>query len=195
MTHLDEDVEEVAADIAGLRYRLGNQQILTHPVVMTELRKLDVQLVTQLSSMDGASGRHRSRALREESRGSRQQVEDVAGYDHLKPDPLTATTPAEFMDTLRRYRAWSGEPSWRNMARDAGQVVVHSTMYAAMQNDTLPKLDLVKAVVTGCGGSQDDVRAFVTAWRRIGCGSTGTTIGSTSPLPAPVLPALSLVRS
>jgi len=191
MTRLDEDVEATAAAIAGLRHRLGNQQLLTHPAVMKELHKLDDQLVAQLSNTDGAPGRHRSRAFREESRGGRQQIEDVAGYDHLKPDPLIATTPSEFMEALRRYRAWSGDPSWRAMAREAGQVVVHSTMHAAMHGNTLPRLELVRAVITGCGGSPDDMRAFVTAWRRIDYGDTGYT----GPLPAPVIPALSLVHS
>jgi hypothetical protein len=40
-------------------------------------------------------------------------------------------------------------------------------MHAAMNGNTLPKLDVVKAIIIGCGGSDDDLRMFVTAWRRL----------------------------
>jgi hypothetical protein len=60
------------------------------------------------------------------------------------------------------------------MAKRAGQAVVHSTMYAAMNGDTLPKLDVVKAIIIGCGGGEDDLSSFASAWRRIASGRAGT---------------------
>ena len=60
------------------------------------------------------------------------------------------------------------------MAKRAGQAVVHSTMYAAMNGDTLPKLDVVKAIIVGCGGGEDDLSSFASAWRRIASGRAGT---------------------
>jgi hypothetical protein len=176
------EASATAMMIAGLRRRLRNLWILEHPLVLSELRKLELQLNKQMSEGNRNRGRHAFE--------TGPQVEDVAGYD-LKPDPLSATTAAEFMVTMREYKSWSGDPSWRRMADRAGQVIVHSTMHAAMQGDTLPKLEVVKAIITGCGGSQEDMRSFVTAWRRLASREGRDT---TSFLPAPV-PALRLVYS
>ena len=88
-------------------------------------------------------------------------------HRELKPDPVNATTPSEFLETLWQYREWSGSPSWRAMADRTGNAVVFSTMYNAMNSDALPKLHVVRAIIIGCGGSEDDLRDFVNAWRRI----------------------------
>jgi hypothetical protein len=151
--------------VAGLRWHLQHQEILEHPKVLSELLKLYQQVAEQLETADPNPGRHRSTVGNEIS----QQISDVPGVD-LKPDPLAATTPAEFIRALWQYKAWSGDPSWRKMAEQAGQAVVHSTMYAAMNGDALPKFDVVKAIIIGCGGGEDDLRAFASAWRRIASG-------------------------
>lgn len=88
----------------------------------------------------------------------------------LKPNPLAATNAAEFISGLWQQRAWSGEPSWRTMATQAHQAVVHSTMYAAMNGDALPKLEVVKAIIIGCDGNEEDLDAFAAAWQRIASG-------------------------
>jgi hypothetical protein len=176
-----------ATVIAGLRSRLGRPGLAGHPMVLCELRKLEEQIVIQLEQDGHSPGRHRSST----SGAPGQQVGDVCGFD-LKPDPLTATTPAEFLTALRQYRAWSGDPSWRKMAAHAGQAVVHSTMHAAMNGDTLPRFEVVKAIIIGCGGGEDDLRAFVAAWRRIESGKTSATTADADFLGAPV-PAPRLV--
>jgi transcriptional regulator with XRE-family HTH domain len=84
-----------------------------------------------------------------------------------KPDPFAATTPAEFTAALRRYRLWAGGPAFSQMAAHAEHRVAATAMNAAMNGKALPKLDVVKAIITGCGGSEDDLQAFATAWRRI----------------------------
>jgi len=104
-------------------------------------------------------------------------------YD-LKPDPLTATTPAAFIETLRQYRAWSGNPSWRAMAQRTGQAVVHATMYNAMNGDALPKLPVVRAIIIGCGGGEDDLKNFTAAWRRIASSNTTSQAADRKPLSA-----------
>jgi hypothetical protein len=53
------------------------------------------------------------------------------------------------------------------MAALAGQAVVHSTMYAAMNGDALPKFEVVRAIIIGCGGGDDDLDSYTRAWRRI----------------------------
>lgn len=153
-----------ATIIAGLRPRLWRQDILRHPLVRDELQKLLEEVAVLLGQVDPRPGRHRSSAVNMPG-----QVSDAQGHD-LKPDPLAATTPAEFITALWQYRAWSGNPSWRKMATKAGQVVVHSTMFNAMNGEALPKFEVVKAVIIGCGGSEEDLHGFANAWRRIGSG-------------------------
>jgi len=163
-SHTATEAEATAAAtvIAGLRSRLRRQEILEHATVLSELHKLEQQLTAQLAYADHSPGRHRS----ESGTAMSEQPGDAAGSD-LKPNPCAATTVAEFIEALWKYKAWSGDPSWRRMAARTGQAVVHSTMYAAMNGDTLPKLDVVRAIIIGCGGGEDDLTVFVTAWRRI----------------------------
>jgi hypothetical protein len=158
---------DVARIVAGLRWRLQHQELLEDPKVLSELRKLYQQVAEQLESADPNPGRHRSSAGNEIS----SQIGDAPGFD-LKPDPLAATTPAEFIQALWQFKAWFGDPSWRKMAKRAGQAAVHSTMYTAMKGDVLPKLEVVKAIIIGCGGGEDDLRLFASAWRRLDAART-----------------------
>jgi hypothetical protein len=61
-------------------------------------------------------------------------VPDPPGLN-LCPDPATARTPADFMDTLRSYRKWAGDPSFRSMEHviknQCGQHFAASTIHAA----------------------------------------------------------------
>lgn len=162
---IEREATATAAVIAGLRWRLRRQETIEHPKVRAELRKLEEQVTAQLAHSEETAGRHRVSG----DQAINPQSADAADFD-LKPNPLNAITAAEFLDALRQYRAWSGDPSWRTMAKRAGHAVVHSTMYAAMNGDTLPKLDVVRAIIIGCGGGEDDLSMFVTAWRRIATG-------------------------
>jgi hypothetical protein len=190
----DTEAEAVATvtAIAGLRWRLRRPCTLEHPAVLSELHKLEEQVAAQLAEQDDRNpGRHRSAAATTHSRQHGQQIGDASGFD-LKPDPLAATTAAEFITAVRRYKAWSGDPSWRKMAAQAGQTVVHSTMHAAMHGDALPKFDVVRAIITGCGGDETDLKAFATAWRSINSAKASDPAAGTGFLAAPV-PALRLV--
>ena len=51
------------------------------------------------------------------------------------------------------------------MARRSGAAAL--TICAALNATALPRLDLVLAIVTGCGASEEDRTRFVTAWRSI----------------------------
>jgi hypothetical protein len=155
---LEKEATIVANQISGLGYRLQQQrEIREHPKVLGAL----FNLAELLPYPDEAVGRHRSIS---------QQISDAFG-DDLKPNPNTATTPAEFNGTLRQYKAWCGDPSWRAIARKAakktGIVVIHSTIWNAVNSASLPKMEVVKAIVIGCDGSEDDLNSFVAAWRRI----------------------------
>lgn len=159
---LETEATRTAAGIAGVSRRLlEHPELREHPRVLAALRNLE----EQFGYDDENPGRHRSAS---DGRAS-QQISDASGYD-LKPNPLNATTAAEFVETLRQYRAWSGDPSWRAMAIQADQAVVFSTMYNAMNSDALPRWEVMKAIIIGCGGGEDDLRPFASAWRRLAFG-------------------------
>jgi hypothetical protein len=90
---------------------------------------------------------------------------------NLCPDPDAARTPAEYMDTLRRYRTWAGSPSLRGMEHviknQCDQHYSASTLHAALKGDTLPTLPKVQAIITACGGTPAHQQSFTTAWRRL----------------------------
>jgi hypothetical protein len=162
---LEAEAAATVTAIAGLRWRLRRPGTLEHPAVVHELRKLEEQIIAA-GQASATPGRHWSSLAEAPGRHDGGQISDACGFD-LRPDPLTATTPTQFIRALWQYKIWSGDPSWRKMATQAGQRVVHSTMHAAMHADALPKLDVVKAIIIGCGGNEDDLRMFVTAWRRL----------------------------
>ena len=91
---------------------------------------------------------------------------DADGFD-LRPDPMQAKTPADLVRALRQYRLWAGEPPLRTIARRAGTGTGASTICAALNAKTLPRLETVTAIIAGCGGSEEDQRRFITAWRAI----------------------------
>jgi hypothetical protein len=160
---IDEDAIATVTAIAGLCRRLRRPEILRHPTVRNALLTFQEQVEEMLADADQGTGRHRSKG----SKAAGRQIADAAGFDQ-KPDPLTATTPAEFVQMLWKFKYWSGDPSWRGMAAKANQLVAHSTMYNAMNSDALPKFDVMKAIIIGCGGDEEDLRAFASAWRRVG---------------------------
>jgi hypothetical protein len=191
---IEAEAVATATAIAGLRRRLRRPEVLAHPAVLGELRKLEEQVTTQLVDQAGRSpGRHRSASADAQGRRGSRQIGDANGFD-LKPDPLAATTEAQFIEALWQYKWWSGDPSWRAMAAQSGQRVVHSTMYGAMHGAGLPKLEVVKAIISGCGGSEEDLKAFATAWRRIDSARGKSPVPGRNFLAAPV-PARQLVRS
>ena len=49
----------------------------------------------------------------------------------------------------------------------AGHRAAPSTLCTALKSDSLPSLDVVRALVEGAGGSKEDVKLYATAWRQI----------------------------
>lgn len=128
-------------------------------------------------------------AAREISRRLRvpEPVPDTEGYD-LKPDPLAAQTAAELVAALREYRVWAGEMPWRKIAAAAGQTVAYSRLFTALRSDELPDLTVVRTLIVGCGGREEELQRWVTAWRRIRMGRLD--VRQASARPAPVLKML-----
>ncbi|MFE3454956.1 hypothetical protein ACFXJ8_39140 [Nonomuraea sp. NPDC059194] len=92
--------------------------------------------------------------------------EDVASFD-LKPDPLTANTKEEFLACMQDFHVWAGELSYRQIVINAGKTVGASTLCEALKGKQMPSLKVVIAFIKGCGGSEDDLVQWTTAWRRI----------------------------
>lgn len=103
-------------------------------------------------------------------------VPDIPGLD-LCPDPASVQTPAQFMNALRTYRLWAGNPSYRVMehiiSQQCPQKYGSSTLHTALKSDALPSLQLVRAVLTACGARPAQVGHFVSAWRRLTMGQQG----------------------
>ena len=93
-------------------------------------------------------------------------ISDADGYD-LRPNPLSAQTPAAFMAALRQFRTWAGDLSLRMISGRSHPPIAASTLCTALRGDALPTFAVVQAVITACGGSEDDRRRFTTAWRKL----------------------------
>ena len=109
----------------------------------------------------------------EDARARRERLalgspaKDAAGHC-LRPDPGYAQDSAEFIEALRQFRIWAGNPSYRDMARACNGRPVASTMCRVIGRRELPaRLEVIEAIVTSCGGSEEDRERFATAWRRL----------------------------
>lgn len=71
---------------------------------------------------------------------------------------------------MRDFHVWAGEPSYREIAINAGRAVGASTLCEALDVNRparMPSLKVVTAFVHGCGGEEEDLVSWTTAWRRI----------------------------
>jgi hypothetical protein len=156
----------LATEIGQLRQRLMCPDTLNNPRIIMELHELYKQVAAVL---DERRGRHRLQAGGAAPTAIPEPIRDAGGFN-LKPDPLTARTGAELVARLREYREWSGKTPFRKMAAQARQKVSYSAMCVALKGYDLPGLQIVVAIIAGCGGGDNDQRAFATAWRRINSG-------------------------
>ncbi|WUH98227.1 hypothetical protein OHR68_32715 [Spirillospora sp. NBC_00431] len=95
-------------------------------------------------------------------------VEDTPG-EEFKPDPAMAHSMAELRQLLREYWGWAGELGSRRVAAASGEVFSHSTaakLIAADPNVPL-RQEYVAGMIRGCGGSEADQQAWITAFRRV----------------------------
>ncbi len=178
--------------------------MLEQPAVLSEIRKIEDVVWPAFDQKGGQAGRHR--------RPGSVRKRNGASAPEVRPDPSAAQTPAEFVLELRKLKAFSGL-SLRAIAAGAKQKRVHTTIQHAMKHETLPTIEVVSAIVTGCGGTEEDLLAFTAAWHRLNAASSGHTstvrglpspdrtagvcqpgdAGISAMLPAPV-PALQMVH-
>lgn len=129
----------------------------------------------------------RERAIGLEARSSHRPktalgpiVPDAPGAQFC-PDPQSATTAEELTDALRSFWVWAGRPSYRAMARQCGNRYAASTLHGALRSSKLPSLDVLLAIVLGCGGGPGHRQAFATAWRQLQMPGPGTNSANTEP--------------
>lgn len=98
---------------------------------------------------------------------------DAPGYD-LKPDPKSARTWAHLTAALRDFRIWAGEPSYRQMAANCGQLLSSTAIYRALHSGRPITATAVQAIIRGCGGDEYDEARFMWAWMRVNTNKEGT---------------------
>ncbi len=161
----DGDVTTLVCDIRTIGRQLRNPETLSHPYVKSAIAELESQLADVL---DHSRGRHRLTIGDSDRAATAEGMHDASvSVDTLKPNPLMATTAAELLAAMRRYRAWAGSASFRQMAIRARHAIPHLAMCRALNGEELPPLETVIAIIAGCGGEQDDQEMFAAAWRRI----------------------------
>lgn len=117
----------------------------------------------------------RRRAVEKLPSGPPPIVSDKPGWPLFKPNPLSASTPEEFVEAMRAFREWAGgggEFSARKLAHWSGGAFSHATInkilsefYPFPEKPTV-KVSYVIGFIKACGGSDDDVTEWVTAWRQ-----------------------------
>ena len=118
-----------------------------------------------------AMARQAARAV-DEARARRERPalgpsQDAPG-SRLRPDPGSVRTAAELIEALRQFRTWAGNPSFRDMARACNGRPAASTMCKVLAAGTLPvRFEVIDAIITACGGEEEDRERFWTAWRRL----------------------------
>ncbi|MEU9487324.1 helix-turn-helix domain-containing protein [Streptomyces decoyicus] len=90
--------------------------------------------------------------------------------DSLHPDPADLRSAEEFMAALRALKARSGLTlrQLESRAADRGDVLPRSTVADILRKQTLPRPDLVAALVRACG-EQDRLAEWTRAWKRLAC--------------------------
>ncbi|MFC5833150.1 hypothetical protein [Nonomuraea insulae] len=91
---------------------------------------------------------------------------DLPGHA-LKPNPLSAQTPADFVALMKQYRIWAGGLSYRELVKRSHKAFGASTLCQALKSTQLPPEKLVRAFIWACSFSEDDLQAWATAWRRL----------------------------
>jgi hypothetical protein len=144
-----------------------------YQLAMTE-REQALALARQAAEEQARARRLHEEAARafQEARARRERpalgpAQDAPGC-RLRPDPSSVRTPAEFIEALRQFRTWAGNPSYRDMARACNGRPAASTMCRVLAAGKLPvRFEVIDAIISACGGDEEDRERFWTAWRRL----------------------------
>src|ERR1043165_3293886 len=106
----------------------------------------------------------------------------MSGADEL--DPRRARTSAELVELLKSLKTAAGL-SYREIeqrARTAGDWLPASTLATVFGRTTVPRVEVVAALVQACGGDPDTVSRWVDASRRLS-GESAAPVPHVSPFP------------
>lgn len=170
----DQDMVALVWDIRQIGKKLQSAQAVNHPRVRFALSQLDEQLA---SAFGESRGRHRL-AIADMTAPTDERAVQKTIDAAPKPKPQAVTTTAELVIALRQYRVWAGNMTFRQMAARARYAVPHAAMCIALSDTSeLPALNVVTAIIAGCGGDPNDQEMFANAWRRIESGRIGPPVG------------------
>ncbi|MFE1166197.1 hypothetical protein [Nocardiopsis sp. NPDC058789] len=86
----------------------------------------------------------------------------------VRPNPMDARTPAEFLLTMRRYLSWAGGWSYLELEYKCGGVVSAAKFQRALEGSDLPGYVFLMAFVTACVGTDEGERLrWATSWHRL----------------------------
>jgi hypothetical protein len=193
-TRLDREAREMQNDRQGfdVRNRVLNQSFDTLAARSAELEAREGEVLVREAALGALGSDLAAREAELEARESELQAmgEDVvaarkrlrkkqaeafpppafpdSGPLDLRPDPLTAQTPIEFMQLLMAFRVWRGNRSLRQIADGSGNKISPSTVRNVLTRGQVPdRLDVLDAIVYGCGGTEEDRAEYAFAWRRL----------------------------
>lgn len=93
-------------------------------------------------------------------------VNQAATWRSAPPDPMAATTVAQFHAKLVELHIWDGAASLRTLAERNSRLSRSTVSDLLRREDHLPKLDLLRAFVLACGAGGEWPR-WELAWQRL----------------------------
>jgi len=161
-------------DLAALRESLEISLVAQKEALdnrEASLRVLETALIAQREELESERKKPRRRDT------APSPVLPTSGPQHLHPDPRAAKTPQQYMQCLTAFKVWSGNRSLRQISELSGGRISASGVRNILNGSVLPdRLEVVDAIVQGCGGTDEDRKAFASAWRRLYMGSTEITL-------------------
>jgi hypothetical protein len=154
--------------------QLARAAMIRDEAVAQHARAMGMRNTAEQALADAAAQRadleaQRLRDQRKRAVPRQFRISDPHGMD-MRPDPSGAGTPVEYIEALRLFQTWAGNPSYRELARRCEQIqrpVAHSTIYKLLHGGELPpRFEVIEAIITVCGGTEEDKQRFMTAWRR-----------------------------
>jgi hypothetical protein len=169
------DEHNLSDAVTGLAHRRASLEDL-ETELMAEKQALDFreqslkvresELIAREQALEGRMTQKRGRRVQADAVPAQAFFD--SGPLELRPDPLTAHSVREFLECLTRFRIYAGNRSVRQISDCCGGLISSSTVGNVLRGGTLPdRLEVVDAIVLGCGGSPDDRADFAHAWRRL----------------------------
>lgn len=172
---LAQDERNLSEAVSGLAARRASLEDLESELMLAK-QALD-RREESLAAREGElmARERRLEGLMAQKRGRRPQIEAVptqaffdSGPMDLRPNPLAVYTDRQFMECLVQFKVYAGNRSFRQISEYCGGKVSPSTVGNVLRGGTLPdRLEVIDAIVLGCGGSDGDRADFAHAWRRL----------------------------